>query len=671
MKDRLHFYSFIISLFLIINLSLHSEQVGPYLGTIKSTEAYILYSADKTEKELTISLTDTKLSFTQKALKENDYVVKFHIKDLKPGQKYHYTIRDKKSRKILIKGDDYSFTTLPKTRRGKFKVAFVACVNSKTVPVWEAIQKENIDALCLAGDTPYIDSTDMKVIRDKHRKFLQTPALAKIGQNTSTLGNWDDHDFGVNNGNGVNFKDHKAKTRQAFVEYRAHDQYGDGKGGGIYHKTDHGPIEIFHLDPRWYSQTAPSPVDPSQVTCFGKEQWQWLLKSLKESKAPFKVLSMGAIWQDKRNWETDDMFTYWYERDALLNFIKEERIPGVILHGGDIHVSRYLKHPMRLGYDLHDFIMSPGHTHIIRSLDVYHPSYEWSLVDGQQYLTIAVDTTKKIPTLTAQYRQGNGKLVHEVKISYDQLSPSKAKGLAKDLRAYWNFDGHFKNSSVLGSRLNASAPNESTFTDSGIKGKALNLDKSKEQYLNIPRSFLDDNSAQHSVSLWFKASTLPKHKSNERNFLFESTAEGKASDKTAYHLSLGLRSTQDSDKVNLQLYTEIIKAATAPQKAPTDFIQGPFNLNIERSKLLKKWNHLVLQFNSKTLDLYLNGQLIQSNKLSSQGPAAEFGGLIIGGHRNGTGRNFDGMIDEVAIWQRLLNESEISELYQNKTVLKN
>jgi hypothetical protein len=87
------------------------------------------------------------------------------------------------------------------------------------------------------------------------------------------------------------------------------------------------------------------------------------------------------------------MFTYWYERDALLDFVKHERISGVVLHGGDIHVSRYLIHPRRVGYDLHDFIMSPGHNRIIPSLNVYHPSLEWSLVEGQQFLFLEADPT--------------------------------------------------------------------------------------------------------------------------------------------------------------------------------------------------------------------------------------------------------------------------------------
>jgi hypothetical protein len=37
----------------------------------------------------------------------------------------------------------------------------------------------------------------------------------------------------------------------------------------------------------------------------------------------------------------------------------------------------------------------------------------------------------------------------------------------------------------------------------------------------------------------------------------------------------------------------------------------------------------------------------------------------IGGHRAGTGRNFDGLIDEVALWSRALTAEEISALHHD------
>jgi len=67
------------------------------------------------------------------------------------------------------------------------------------------------------------------------------------------------------------------------------------------------------------------------------------------------------------------------------------------------------------------------------------------------------------------------------------------------------------------------------------------------------------------------------------------------------------------------------------------------------------------------LKLYLDGTEVALHSLPVPGPAAETGGLVIGGHRAGTGRNFDGMIDEVALWSRALAAAEISDLHHAGT----
>jgi len=393
-----------------------------------------------------------------------------------------------------------------------------------------------------------------------------------------------------------------------------------------------------------------------------------LLDALKNSKAPFKILAMGQIWQDKKNSETDDMFTYLYERDALLDFIRDEKIPGVILLGGDIHVSRYLIHPQRVGYDLHDFITSPAHNSTIASLNVYHPDLEWSLVEPNQFLTLTADTRTTPPVLTARYMLSDGPVQHEVVIPYDELVPKSGTGLGRELRAWWTFDGSFTNQSVLGSRIDASPANgASLVADGGLDGGAASFTRSSSQYLNIPRSILDDNSATHTVSLWCKPATLPAHGSDERQFLLESTGTGTVSPSLNYSLSLGLRATSDPSKVNLQLYTRTLKPATSVTTAPTAIEQGPFNTDIDRGLLLGKWAHLAFTFDSQQLRLFTNGTLVSTFSLPVPGPVSENGGLVIGGHRAGTGRNFDGLIDDVALWSRVLGDSEIASLYNGGT----
>ncbi len=653
------------ALLLSVNPSFAQDVVGPIVGTVESTTANILYRPGITDTDLRLSLRaqgELQQRVMATASAENDYVAKFSIKGLEPTTVYTYEIADASGRVLVPADRKYAFRTAnPARQGGRVTVSFASCVDSEPNKIWNEMAALGTETVFLMGDTPYIDSSDLGVVRDRHRKFLQVPGLTALGAHTPVVGTWDDHDFGRNNGNGRNMMSGKGLTRQAFKEYRAHSQFGNGREG-VYHKVDLGMIEVFLLDPRYFSQTGSSPVDPSQPTGFGNDQWHWLLQSLRESQAPFKVLACGAIWQDKKNQETDDLFTYWYERDALLDYIKSEKIGGVVLLGGDIHVARHLRHPKRVGYDLHDFIISPGHTRVITSLDVYHPSLEWSLVEGWQFLTLTADGTAGEPRLIAEFRQPDSKVNQKVEISLADMTPA-VEDHHQDLRARWTFDDDFKNSSSLGDRNDAVPVNDPSIVAEGVSGRAVRFHATKEQFLTVPRSFLDDNSAAHSVSLWFKAESLPEHGSTQRAFLLESTAEGRPSNVSAWNLSLGLRTAPNANDINVQLFTHTLQPALKPELAPTAISQGPFDTWVARERLLGEWNHVVFTFDSKSLHLYLNGKQVAKHTLPVLGPASGFGGLIIGGHRAGTGRNFNGFIDEVTVWQRALSETEVNTMF--------
>lgn len=282
---------------------------------------------------------------------------------------------------------------------------------------------EGCDSFVMLGDTPYLDTSDLVVARRKHRTFLQQPELARLIASRPVWATWDDHDFGGNDKHG----DHPGKrnNRTAFVDYRAnatfgHDADGTGlttraDGLGIYTSFRRGPVEVFLLDPRWFSRTEASWADPSKPGCLGRVQWDWLRERLLQSTAPFKALASGMIWDDKQNGESDDWGTYAHEKEALLDFIAAERIPGCFLIGGDIHVSRALNYGPRVGYDLWQFIVSPLHGSTIPSLNVPSPHLVHSAVEPHVFLKLVADTTGDMPTLTATWINRDGRRLFEVR----------------------------------------------------------------------------------------------------------------------------------------------------------------------------------------------------------------------------------------------------------------
>jgi phosphodiesterase/alkaline phosphatase D-like protein len=237
-------------------------------------------------------------------------------------------------------------------------------------------------------------------------------------------GTWDDHDFGKNDGHGD--WTGKEVARQAFVDYRANRSFGHTTkqgGQGVYTSFRYGPVEVFLLDPRWFSRTEPSFADPDKPTCLGQVQWDWFRKELRASTATFKVILTGMIWDDKKNGEKDDWHTYRHEREAIFDFIAKHEINGCVLMGGDIHVSRALRYPMkdRIGYDLWQFIVSPMHSSTIASLDVPHPHLVHHAVEPHVFMRMVADTSRVPATLLATWINRDGRKIFEVSLDENQL----------------------------------------------------------------------------------------------------------------------------------------------------------------------------------------------------------------------------------------------------------
>jgi alkaline phosphatase D len=234
---------------------------------------------------------------------------------------------------------------------------------------------------------------------------------------------WDDHDFGANDASGL--LPGKENSRLVYTRYRPQKNFGDGKDG-IYTSFRHGPMEVFLIDTRWFAMTEASFANGAQPTLIGAKQWAWLQEGLRRSTAPFKILACGVIWDDKENSEKDDWGTYMAERRALEKFILTEKIPGVVLMGGDIHASRVLRYKSKaaVGYDLVQFIASPAHSSVIPSLNVYSPYLVRSAVEPHVFLLVDIDGTVSPARLDATLINGRGDRVFNYQLTVADLTPA-------------------------------------------------------------------------------------------------------------------------------------------------------------------------------------------------------------------------------------------------------
>lgn len=401
-----------------------SENIaGPMVGHVSETAAHLWCRPADAGTYIAVVQTERGESFraTAIATAENDLCVTWAFDGLEPGTRYDYQILHDDGR-VAAGDDDCYFVTAPDASApGRFCFAFGSCAHSKPLKLWRQMREHGAQGLVLLGDTPYIDSTDLNVLRDKHRAFLQVPELAALIRSTPTWGTWDDHDFGKNDSDGT--LPGKENSRRAFIEYRANAEFGHDREG-IYTKFRYGAIEVFVLDTRWFARTEPSPVDPDKPTLLGAHQWAWLQQSLKESTAPFKIIACGMIWDDKENTESDDWGTYTHERTALFDFLGANDISGVVLIGGDIHCSRLLQYKTedQVGYPIRQCIVSPIHDSTIPSLNVAHPDLIEGAAIPHVWLRVEVDTTKTPATFEAQWLQMDGQEMWTLSLSEAELT---------------------------------------------------------------------------------------------------------------------------------------------------------------------------------------------------------------------------------------------------------
>ena len=403
------------------------QSQGPLIGHVSDDSAIIwARSPIAGSYELQIYLPGNETmtrSARATATETEDWCLRWEVNDLKANTKYQYRIR--RGFETIWEGDSFYFHTAPrKDLPAEVSLVFGSCASSEPSSIWHRIRDEGADGVVLLGDTPYIDVTDLDRVRDAYRRFSSIPPLAETFRSLPFWGTWDDHDFGRNDSDGT--LPGKEHSRRGFVNYRANPTFGQDNQG-MYTKFRYGPVEVFLLDTRWFARTEPSWADPDKPTLLGKRQWEWLQAGLLASDASFKILACGMIWDDKKNSESDDWGTYMHERQAIQSWLGKNQIEGVVLIGGDIHVSRLLKYKTKdqVGYPLYQFISSPMHGSVIPSLNVPHPALVKSAEEPFVFLKLSVDSTVTPATLKGVWMNRNGKTIFGVQTDRDELSRQK------------------------------------------------------------------------------------------------------------------------------------------------------------------------------------------------------------------------------------------------------
>lgn len=215
-------------------------------------------------------------------------------------------------------------------------------------PIYDAMSAESNDAMLWMGDNIYLLGKEPYSDKKQIKKYLRTrrvPQLANFMQSTPQYSMWDDHDFGPNNSDGsFKLKDTSLKNFQHFWANPAPVDSAQG----IYYSIQFPQTEIFMTDNRYHA------VNGERY--FSDEQMQWLLNSLKQSDATFKIIISGN--QANNTLTRHETLYSTGEFKKISDFISKEKVTGVIFVNGDRHHSEMLKHQIDGLYPIYEFTNS-------------------------------------------------------------------------------------------------------------------------------------------------------------------------------------------------------------------------------------------------------------------------------------------------------------------------
>jgi len=224
---------------------------------------------------------------------------------------------------------------------------------------------------------------------------------------------------------------------------------------------------------------------------------------------------------------------------------------------------------------------------------------------------------------------------------------------------YWDFDTDFS-ATVGGSRFYAAPVNGPVIDPEGRIGGAVRFDHARDQYLRVTHPVLPDEAGKdHSYAAWYKLDRWDVDE-EERFFVLETTS--RATSTHAWTASYGLRDLGEGDVG--QVFTSYTP------RGEQDFLVPGAHADSQTPNLSDGWMHIAVVYDADggssrgngRLTVFLNGEAVGG--FDTTHPLAPTDGLIIGGHRDGTGRNFDGLIDEVAFWDCALTADQVQRVYR-------
>lgn len=391
---------------------------GPMVGAVTDQSASI-WLRTLGDAQVAVSCIETGERIVVQTRREADWVAVLTLSDLKPDREYQYLVELDGQVCATSKLRTYHQEGQP----GIFKVGFGG--GAGYVPEWErmwdTILQREPNAFLMMGDNVYIDQPEQSLTqRYCYYRRQSRPEWRRFTSKTAIYSIWDDHDFGTNDcvpGPEIDQPSWKRPVWEVFKQNWVNPAYGGGQEQpGCWFDFHVGDVHFIMLDGRYYR-------DLKAGSMLGPVQKQWLLKTLENSAATFKVIASPVPFTAgiKRG-SRDPWDGFPEEREEIFDWIETEQIEGVFLVAADRHRTDLRKTQRPDAYDLYEFESSRltnHHTHPVVKTD----GLVWGYNTTCSFGLMTFDTTQIDPQVTFECvdLEGTTQYKHVLKLSQLQF----------------------------------------------------------------------------------------------------------------------------------------------------------------------------------------------------------------------------------------------------------
>lgn len=318
----------------------------------------------------------------------HDHSFQFSLKELKPAQRYFYLVdmREAASGEVYTSAR-HSFVTAPAAdQRAPVMFHLTTCQDLHGESTYRPMAKQRPDFCISAGDTVYYDgqglARNVPQAWQAYQKMFGLPAMKDYYQHVGGYFMKDDHDYRFNDsdpymkGKWVNEKNADPGARltetqdgkRLDVAWLSHEEGIQvfkqvfPMGEKTYRTVRWGRgVQVWMLENRDFRSPNAMPDGPEK-SIWGKEQRQWLRRTLLESDADHRIIvSPNPIIGPDRIMKGDNhanLNGFWHEAQEFLDWIKEQELNNVVLMCGDRHW-QYHSIDRRNGRRTHEFSCGP------------------------------------------------------------------------------------------------------------------------------------------------------------------------------------------------------------------------------------------------------------------------------------------------------------------------